>query len=250
MESIHFERVRCCCKGNIKYEIEGKHEDEPPNEKACSDESETKVCKNKCYSGCKNTFDIVRVFITEVIIYPILICDIFEVITGRGYRGDSSGDRLGFSLFILSCISLVLYVYIARIVVLAGTIINIKAVRTPNKGMRINDTDHEIRQSALRYQIYFFIHVVLQMLAQILMFVAIGGKVRYDNRHFYVPGNTDESIHVSGFLWYMIVAGYVAPMMGNLTFFIVTYYWTQEFPIGLYVDMHDQPFHDECMWAR
>lgn len=35
----------------------------------------------------------------------------------------------------------------------------------------------------------------------------------------------------------MIVAGYFLPLMGFLTFFLVTHYWTQEFPIGLCIDM-------------
>ena len=47
----------------------------------------------------------------------------------------------------------------------------------------------------------------------------------------------DESIHVSNELWYMLVAGYILPICGILTFFIVTYYWVQEFPIGICIDV-------------
>ena len=49
--------------------------------------------------------------------------------------------------------------------------------------------------------------------------------------------NRDESIHVSNYLWYMLVSGYVLPVAGFFTFFIVTYYWVQEFPIGLCIDL-------------
>ena len=46
----------------------------------------------------------------------------------------------------------------------------------------------------------------------------------------------DDTIHVSGTLWYMLVAGYVLPVFGLLTFFVVTYFWVQEFPIGFCIN--------------
>ena len=49
--------------------------------------------------------------------------------------------------------------------------------------------------------------------------------------------NTDEGIRISNYLWYMLVSGYVLPVAGFFTFFIVTYYWVQEFPIGLCIDL-------------
>ena len=51
------------------------------------------------------------------------------------------------------------------------------------------------------------------------------------------PMDMDQSIHVSKYLWYMLVSGYILPICGILTFFIVTYYWVQEFPIGICVDV-------------
>ena len=44
-------------------------------------------------------------------------------------------------------------------------------------------------------------------------------------------------ICISHCLWYMLVAGYVLPICGLLTFFIVTYFWVQEFPVGICVDV-------------
>ncbi len=132
----------------------------------------------------------------------------------------------------------------ARIVVLIGMVKNATAVRTPNPKVVEEDAqreesvyDSKIRQSALWYQASFCVHVILQMLAQLMMYIAIAAKIRYDNRHFYEIGNTDESIHVSGNLWYMISAGYFIPVFGLFTFFIVTYYWSQQYPIGYHIDM-------------
>ena len=203
------------------------------------EDNETNNCKGKCYSCFRNTLDIFRLILTEILFYPLLICDIFEAITGKAHEGATHIDRVGFTLFILSCLSLVLYVYVARIIVIIGMIKNITDVRTPSNEIDTNGTLYQCKtkRSALCYLIYLFIHVVSQMLAQLLMLVAIAAKVRYDNRHLYEPGNMDESVHVSGYLWYMLAAGYVIPIMGFSTFFVVTYYWTQEFPVGFYLDM-------------
>jgi hypothetical protein len=194
----------------------------------------------KCCSHCTNLFDLLRLLISEAIFYPLLICDIFELIVGRGFEGKSSGDRLGFALFIISLLGMVLTVYVARIIVLAGMVKNATAIRTPDPkqiGEEQDDYDPNIKRSAVCYQASFCAHVVLQMFAQVLMYIAIAAKIRYDNRHFYQFGNTDESIHVTAFLWYMIVAAYIVPFVGLLTFFIVTYYWSQQYPIGFHLDM-------------
>lgn len=209
---------------------------EDPDDGDHDDEEQVHSCKGKCCKCFKTTTDVVRVFVVEMLLYPLLICSIFGVITGKNYEGKQVTDRLNFALFILSCISLFLYVYIARILIVIGMIRSVQEARTPGEKAKESD-DPYVGSSALRYQIIFFFHVVLQMIAQIMMFVAIGAKIQYDNRHLFYPYSFDESIHVSGHLWYMIVAAYVTPAMGFLMFFVVTYYWTQEFPVGLLLDM-------------
>jgi hypothetical protein len=236
----------CCSKTKITPVDDVQDKDDTNLEDDTISEDFSKghtSCKGDCYSHCENISDIARIVVTEMLVYPLLICDIFEVITEKGYEGKTPADRLGFALFILSCFSLVLYNYVARLLILAGMIKSVLDARTPTvdelwQWQEQSGYDSSIKTSALLFQIYFFVHVSLQMLAQVLMLVAIGGKIRYDNRHFYdSDANADESIHVSGYLWYMIVAGYFLPLMGFLTFFLVTYYWTQEFPVGLLVDL-------------
>ena len=196
-------------------------------------------CKQKCCSYLTDLLDILRLILSEAILYPLLICDIFELIVGQGFNGESSGDHLGFALFIVSLISLVLTVYLARIIVLVGMIKNANAVRSPTRKMIDTDTDYDadIKRSAVYYQAIFCIHVGFQMLVQSLMYVAIAAKIRYDNRHFYAVGNSNEEIQVTSFLWYMMAAAYVLPTMGLFTFFIVTYYWSQQYPVGYRIDM-------------
>ena len=83
----------------------------------------------------------------------------------------------------------------------------------------------------------FSLHFIFQIATQALSFVAIGGCIYIDNHHFNEDANTDDSIYVSGLLWGMIVAGYILPLLGFFSFFLVTYYWAQEFPIAFLLDM-------------
>ena len=177
--------------------------------------------ESRCYKCCscfKNTLDLVRMLVTEAVIYPLLICNIIDVVIGRGYLGNTPRETAGFALFVFSCVFVVLYVYIARLLVLIGIVKNLTRMN-PNT-------------PAFCYLLFFLLHVFLQMLVQIFMLVSIGAKLRYDNRHLYEPDNVDDSINISSELIYMMCAGYVVPFLGFFTFFVVTYYWSQEFPIG------------------
>ena len=82
----------------------------------------------------------------------------------------------------------------------------------------------------MKIQLVFFFHLFSQMFAQVLMLVAVGAKIAYDNRDYDTNGNNPA---VTGYLWYMLAAAYLLPIFGIGTFFIVYYYWTQQFLIGL-----------------
>ena len=204
-------------------------------------ERSTKPCL-RCMDWCNKKLDFPRIIVTEVLVYPLLVCDIFEVIVGRGHEGNSHSDRLGFALFLLSCISLLLYVYIVRVLVLGRSIKRLHNIRSLEfrSNRQSDEAGYFAVKEALKYQLCFFVHVVMQMLAQMMMLIAIGGKIRYDNRHFYDPGNMDETIHYSGYLIVMLIIGYITPTMGYVSFFIVTKTWVQQFPVGVFNDMKSQ----------
>lgn len=188
--------------------------------------SDTESGKKRCSAGWwKDVADVLRTFISEAIFYPLLICDIFEFITARGWRLETQEERVSFALFVISVFAIILYAYVARIALLCITIYNVQKRRWASENVR----------TGLVLQIYFAVHVFLQMLAQIFMLIAIGAKIHYENRN-YDPNDPNSQINASSYLWYMIIAGYVMPFCGILTFYIVAYYWVQQFPIGLCVD--------------
>ena len=228
-----YDRCKECCRGSRGVEA---------GENGNSTEGRAKGV-GKCLRYCKNTLDFLRTWIAELILYPLLICDMLEFITGQGWKNETATDRLGFVLFVISSGALVVYVYIVRLLILFGMIYHIQKGR---KSKKSEGGDGQIYgASAFWFQLYFYIHVFGQMLVQILMLVGIGAKIQFDNP----PPNTtaipvsntadDDStpIHISPYLWYMIVSGYILPFLGLLTFFIVTYYWVQEFPIGVCLDV-------------
>ena len=196
----------------------------------------------KCFRYCKNVIDFCRTWIAELILYPLLVCDMFEFITGQGWKN----DRLGFALFIVSSGALVVYVYIVRLLILFGMIYHVQKRQKPEES---SDPYQTYSTSAIWFQLYFYLHVFGQMLVQVLMLIGIGAKIQYDNpppasinttvilTNSTTAGVDGASLHISQYLWYMIVAGYILPFFGYLTFFIVTYYWVQEFPIGICLDV-------------
>lgn len=94
--------------------------------------------------------------------------------------------------------------------------------------MRKNKDD----PTGLYIQVYFAVHMFAQMIALIFMIIAIAAKISYENR-FYNPDSllceSEESPanicspNASSHLWYMLIAAYVMPVCGILTFYIVCY---------------------------
>ena len=252
-----------CCKHKVSAEA-------TPNIKGKNDSDCTQSCE-KCLDHTRNVFDIIRMIISGLLFYPILICDIFEMITSETYIFDNTLDGISFIGFALSLASQLFFVYIVRIAILIAANYYSQKQRVPNEEIRdqCEEFDPSISKSARYFQCYFVFHVCAQMVAQILMFIAIAAAIRVENEHLFstvrmdgngngnitnttritnvTPNNTrpittempsmDESIHVSNQLWYMLVAGYILPICGILSFFIVTYFWVQEFPMGICVDV-------------
>ena len=210
----------------------------------------------------KRRWDMGRLVIVELIFYPLLICDLIEFIVDKGYRfeAENAADILGFVLVIHSFVSQVFYVYILRLVVLISTIVHIQKKRTLSQDKlekaealvmdgecyiskfdlpeSIGDEEddrlnRDIASNGAKFQSYFVFHVAGQMAAQILMIVAISITIHKDN----VNKTLDDSLHISSRLWFMIVAGYVFPFIGIVSFFIPTFYWTYEHPNGICINL-------------
>ena len=244
------------CKHN-RAQVSPETAPEATNNNNFDTPENTKCCK-ECRDYVRSIFDLIRILLSELFFYPILICDIFEMVTSETYFFDNAVDGISFILFALSLASHLLFVFVVRIAILIAANYHSQKKRIPDGDCE--DFDPTISKSAWYFQCYLVFHICAQMVAQVMMFIIIAGAIREENEHLFNTdrqdtGDTtttvttstevepsmamdmDESIHVSNHLWYMLVAGYILPICGILSFFIVTYFWVQEFPIGVCVDV-------------
>ena len=214
---------------------QGEHEN-------CLPTSKCNIHCKECGKKLKTVSDFLRVLLTELILYPLLICNISQFIIGDGYKGEKIEDRVSLALFALSLLALFLYVYFARILILIGMIYSVHKLRqqlaqVTDAGSNRQHNYSSIAKDALCYQLFFFLHVLGQMIVQLMMLVAIGAKIEHNNKEENMDCKPWQDICFSSTLWYMIIAGYILPISGFLTFFVVTFYWAMQFPIGLCVDL-------------
>ena len=197
-------------------------------------------------SFLKKGWDTGRILVSEAILYPLLICDLIKFIVGKGYEVNEPIDMVTLVLFILSSASLIFYVYIVRLGVLIAMVFHLQKSRTldPKQKEALAEwsakngitTDENVDSTAAtkarHFQIYFIYHVMGQMASQVMMIVAVSLKIADDNK----DRTLESPLHISNALWFMLVAGYVMPFLGILSFFIPTLYWVYEYENGLCLD--------------
>lgn len=102
-------------------------------------------------NATKTKVDFARMVIAEVILYPLIICDIFELVLDEPYT---------LVLFVISTLFLLFYVYVMRLTILAGTIYYTQKERQPQtsqgRPLENNEFDYENSKSAFYFQAYFF----------------------------------------------------------------------------------------------
>ncbi len=180
--------------------------------------------------------NIIRIILSELFTYIFIICGIFEAILGQG---KTNGNKISLVMLSVSGISLLAFVYITRLVILVRTVKHVQAIRRlPFQNKKsMPQTKSSISSRGLYYQAYLVVHAAFQMVIQISIFIAVGGKVAYDNRQFLDKSAYNDNVFISGHLWCMILTGYFIPIFGTLTGFATTFFWAQEFFIGLCIDL-------------
>ena len=171
-------------------------------------------------------FELVRNIVSEAILYPLLICDLFDFIVGGVFRNISTDDHLNFTLFVVGGLYLILAVYIMRMFLIVGSILSLSRIPTmPNaSGSQGNN---------VRLLRWFSVHILFQILTHALLIVSVALKIRHENPNF----GEQDSIFASSFLWINVVLGGVIPFAGILSFFVTNYYHMREFSISFWIEM-------------
>ena len=195
-------------------------EDGEVERKRCCRMSKEKKEKFSTYS------ELVRNIVSEAILYPLLICDLFDFIVGGVFRNISTEDHLNFTLFVVGGLYLILAVYIMRMFTIAGILFSFhKLPEMPNSsGSRVNN---------IRLLRWFSVHILFQILTHALLIVSVALKIRHENPVF----GEQDSIFASSFLWINVVLGGVIPFAGILSFFVTNYYDIKEFSVSFWIDM-------------
>ena len=200
------------------------------------------------WTNFSNT-DIARLIIPELFLFPIVICDVCMLLNDGILIFENAVDWTSFIELLISLTLLVIQVYVLRLSLLAVMTYRVHTKRSLPTGVHFTREaliaagyDPKVRTKGLVYLLFLIFNVVTHMINQIAMIIAIGVNIRnyllesYDNNNYgYNTYDYDPHKLVFNF-FFMIVAGYVLPIVGAWLFFSVTHFWLQEFAIGITVD--------------
>ena len=189
---------------------------------------------NKLKGCCKNysKYDkagIARFFVTPLIIYPLLLLNMFQLLSELIPHQVNITTIVSFTLV---AILQICFVYLVRIFIFLGMVHSIQKVRTGGKN----------RMALLKdsyFQLYFVVSAVGQMVVDLLIISAIGINIYDEYQAFLNTAKKPVTFIPSAQLWYMMVFGYFATPVGLALFFITNYYCTQQFFIKFYLDVLD-----------
>ena len=206
----------------------------------------------KKWQKMTNILDFVRLIVPELVLFPIVFCDLYSLVVYRSYSEQPTTHLINFVKLLVSCIALIIHSHIVRLAVITTTAHRLHTQRTPPIELLEPDNpsngasqqpvfDSTLRQAGLRYWKIFVVHAILQILNQALLIVALGFKLQdylvwtealnHDPNLYF---NRKSTIKVE--LALFMVGAYILPTCGFWLFFAVTHYWFHEFLIGLTVD--------------
>lgn len=206
---------------------------------------EKKCCKlsKKSKERLNTWFELSRNIITEILLYPLLMFDMFDFITSASYLPQDSVGRTNFGLFIIGGFYLILSVYIMRVFMVAGSMISL--LRIPSDKTTSGNSSNSLL-------VKFCAHVCGQIVVHFMIILVLGVKIFNENQstmnttmignvtmNITSPMSTDSGsgINASPFLITAVILGGIIPLAGVLAFFIVNYYWMKEFSIGFWINM-------------
>ena len=257
---IYFFQLGSCARGFrfIRKALKERKKRESGEED--EDEEEEEAPKKSCGMSPElqakfNTwFELVRNLLNEFLLYPLLVCDLFDFISEgleEGFLPDST-DGVGntdFSFFVIGGLYLILAVYIMRVFMVFGTLLSL--LRLPH------NENASGADKGITLLVKFCIHVIGQIIVHFVILLVLAAKIHNENNIDSNPGNgsmlnmshnltanmsmeVEEEgggIRASPFLVVSLVMGGILPLAGVAVFFIVNYYWMREFSIGFWLNM-------------
>ena len=215
------------CESYSKWMPEAqKRFNNPKLPKSPTTEDESPRKEHKHFS---TAFDAFRIILHEMMTYPNLILSIFQLILQIVYKNGKAEPTTYISV-ILNLLNAGLFVYVARWVVLVASIYSIQKIRTGGQPIALKPL---LSTSSVWFHIAFVLTAIGHTLVQMLMIAAIASRFHHEIQ----TANSISTYFPSAQLWYMMVFAYVGPFLGLMMFLVTCYFWTQQFPIELFLDI-------------
>ncbi len=217
------------CRNNSEETSEGEGKEEAEQVVEEGEENSTRKwwqLSDKAKEVLDTWFEVARTVISELILYPLLICDLLDFVSGVSeVKDDLQEDpmnRVDFSLFLIGTLYTIISVYFMRLLVIVGMLIQIRRLPTLSSG-----------SSKGYFAILgrFCLHVVCQIVCHAIVTIAVSAKIHHENQ------GDQDGVRVSPFLWITIIFGGILPLSGIAAFFLTNYYWMREFSISFWLDM-------------
>jgi hypothetical protein len=157
-------------------------------------------------------YEIIRTVISEVIFYPLIVLCLYEILRNDVFDLTLKRNIIVLVILVTSCVYVLLSVYIVRPILIIVTIIRLQLITS-------SFNDYAI------FFIRFLLHVIGQTAVHILCIVSVAMKIQL------------EGSITSPFLWIVMIGGWVIPLMGTISFFIVNYYWVQSLCVDVFIDV-------------
>ena len=169
--------------------------------------------------------DIVRNIVTELIFYPLLICNMFDFIVSGSYRRQDSAEKINFSLFVVGGFYLVLSVYIARFFMITFSLMSLR---------KVPESIAYTQRFYWNLTIKFGLHVLLQLIVSVFIIAAIGVGIHNENES---PCDEGTCIKASPYLISAAVVGGIIPILGTCMFLLTNGHNFRAMTVSLWVDM-------------
>lgn len=233
---IYFVEVGSCARAIRYFKNKNSTSEKEEEEEDLAQLQHKTCCTAKMKEKLHMFFELGRNAVTELILYPILIFDLFSFETEQTYNPSDLIDRVDYSLFIIGSFYLILAVYIMRSLVVIGSIQSLICLPVENKS------------SSSSLLLHFCFHACGQIFVHLMIILVVGAKINNENANtangtaiFNFSNSTEDDpdpvIRASVFLWVSIVLGWLLPLAGTTAFFIVNYYWMREFSIDFWLNM-------------
>lgn len=200
------------------YDSDSEDDDEEMNSITSQQSSCLKFCRisPKRKEQLNMWFELIRNILSELLIYPLVVLDLFGLISDP-----EISDKLNFSFFLIGSFYLVLSVYIARVMITVLTLLTMKNLLSSTESGRRNAF----------FIIRFLFHSIGQLVVHVSCVVAVGIKIKQENDH------NGGHFHASPILWIVIIGGWFIPFLGVITYFLVNYFWAQQFSVGFFIEL-------------